>query len=147
MAVATGLDGNSRRRLIAQVRRHDGGGTAQERERTHQHALIADRHQLRYAGAVARSENRHRVAIRRTEQVGMLLARSLLAQTHALVVAGGKRTGLCLGHRDPSRELADSSREGATSMRANSESRSPRLTAFHDPSNKGVACPASNKEM
>ena len=54
MAVAAGLYGNSRTRLMLQVLSHHRGSASQESEWACKHALIANRHQFRHAGAVTR---------------------------------------------------------------------------------------------
>ena len=93
MAVAAGLDGNSRGRLMPQVLRHHRGRAAQEGERADQHALVAFRHQLGQPRAVGLSQDRDRVAISRAAQLSVLLTRRLLAQPRALLVALGERAG------------------------------------------------------
>src|SRR5262245_26319156 len=86
MAVAACLDVDSRGRLMPQVLGHHGGGAAQKSKRADQHPLVANRHKLRNAGAVAPRQNSDRVALAGSVQIGVLLARRLAPQTSAVLV-------------------------------------------------------------
>ena len=98
MAVAASLNRNPGDWLVPKILRHHRGGTAQEGERARQHALVADRHQLGHPRAVGRGEDGDRVAIGRPAQIGVFFARSLLAQSRAVLVSFGQRAGRCLVH-------------------------------------------------
>src|SRR6516164_6205690 len=74
MAVAAGLHGNPRARLMPQVLRHHRGRAAQEGEWACEHAVVANRYQLRHARAVAARQDRYRVAIGGPKQISVLFA-------------------------------------------------------------------------
>jgi hypothetical protein len=93
MAVAARLDRNSRGRLMPQVLRHHRGRAAQEGEWAGKHSLIANRYQLRHAGAVASRQERYRVAVERPEQIRVFLTGGLSPQANAPIVAFGKCAG------------------------------------------------------
>ena len=80
-------------RLMPKIFRHHRGGAAQEGERACQHALVANRHQLRDRVRSVASEDGDRVAIGGPAQLSVLLARRLLAQARAVLVALGQRAG------------------------------------------------------
>src|SRR5262249_45341464 len=98
MTIAASLDRNPRSWLVPEILGHDGGSTAQKCEWASQHALVTNRHQLGHSGAVGRCENSDRVAFHWFEQIRVLLAQTLLAQSYPVLVAFGQRTGRCLGH-------------------------------------------------
>jgi hypothetical protein len=89
MAIAAGLDGNSPGRLMPQVLRHHRGRAAQEGEWACKHSLIANRYQLRHAGAVPTRQDGDRVTISRPEQISVLFAGRLSPQADALFVTFG----------------------------------------------------------
>src|SRR5262249_46532936 len=74
------------------------GGAAQERERTDEHALVANRYQLRHAATIARGQDGDRIAIAGPEQLGVPLARHLRAQALAVRITLGERAPRGLGH-------------------------------------------------
>src|SRR5262245_53130001 len=99
MAVAASLNRNPRSWLVAKVLRHDCSGTAQERERACQHALVANGDQFGHAGAIGGGEDGDHIAIGGPVQIRVLFPRCLLAQTRAMLVTLSKRTGSRLNHR------------------------------------------------
>src|SRR5262245_26786452 len=92
MTVAARLERYARGRLLPEILRHHRCRTAQKGEWARQHALIADRYQLRHAQTIGRRENRHRIAVYPSSQISVLFARDLLAQADAVVVSLGQRT-------------------------------------------------------
>ncbi len=90
--------------LMLEVVGHHGRGAAQEGERARGHALIAHRHELGHARAVGGGEDFDRIARRGPEQVGVLLARRLPAQSHSVIVTFSEGAGCVLSHVDLSHE-------------------------------------------
>ena len=87
MTIAARLNGDPGTRLVPEIFGHHGCGTAQERERTLQHALVTNGNKLAHAVAVSRREDRYRIAIGGAAKIGVLLAGGLPPQTFAVPVA------------------------------------------------------------
>src|SRR5262249_19516212 len=98
VAVAASLDGNAGARLMLEVLGHHRGSAAQERERTFTHAIVANRYQLRHTATIARGQDGDRIALAGSEQLGVPLARYLLAQALAVRITLGERAPRRLGH-------------------------------------------------
>jgi hypothetical protein len=105
VAIAARLNRNPYGGLMLQILRHHRRSAAQESERAGQHSLIADRYELRDAGAVTDRQNCNRVPIGRAEQIRVFFARRFAAQTDAPLVTVSKRARACLGHGDLSSDI------------------------------------------
>src|SRR5258705_9852964 len=92
MAVAARLHWNSGHRLGGKVRRHDGGGPAQECERVERHARIAFWDELRDPIPIALGEERNGIARQRSLELRMRFARRLVAKRLSLLEPFGART-------------------------------------------------------
>src|SRR4029079_15001397 len=103
MAVAARLHRNSSHRLGGEIRRHDGGGPAQECERVERHPRIAFRDELWDPIPIALGEERNGIARKRSLQVRMRFTRCGVAKRLSLLEPFGARTR-GLWHGRPSNE-------------------------------------------
>jgi hypothetical protein len=84
--------------LMLEVLGHHRGSAAQERERTHKHALVANRYQLRHTATIARGQDGDRITLAGSGELGVPLARYLCAQALAVRITLGERAPGGLGH-------------------------------------------------
>ena len=136
MRIAAELHVQPRPRRACEVGRHQGGAAAVERERRHQHAPVADRHQLRHARLSLLLEHVDRFTpARRRLPPGVRRARHL-----------GTR---CLPPRRPlrPREMRDAARPHVLTPRTRDVACGPLCLAVAVLIRLLLACPAGQREQ